>query len=77
MPGNWSLMALNNQTGNATAGNISGYISLPNGIISSKTNLTLEIWARTIINPPVSERLFDFGNANHHQRPRRGPRANH
>lgn len=34
-----------NTNGNRSAGFISGYIDLPNGIISSKTHLTVEVWA--------------------------------
>ncbi|MFD0895584.1 PQQ-dependent sugar dehydrogenase [Luteolibacter ambystomatis] len=47
-------------TGNRSAGFISGYIDLPNGIISSKTNLSVEIWA-TPISAKNYSRLFDFG----------------
>lgn len=43
---------------------ISAYLNLPNGVVSSKTNLTVEIWAA-----PLSARffqpLFDFGRMNH------------
>ena len=31
--------------GNQTPAAISAYVDLPNGIISSKTNLTVEVWA--------------------------------
>ena len=47
-------------TGNRSANLISGYVDLPNGIISSKTNLTVEIWA-TPISAKNQGRLFDFG----------------
>jgi uncharacterized repeat protein (TIGR03806 family) len=54
--------------GNTTSGvaeaSIAAYMNLPNGLISSKTNLTVEIWAA-----PLSARffqpLFDFGRMNH------------
>jgi len=53
----------NTTSGTAEAG-IAAYLNLPNGIISSKTNLTVEIWAA-----PISARffqpLFDFGRMNH------------
>lgn len=50
-------------TGNRSAGFISGYVDLPNGIISSKTNLSLEIWA-TPLSAKNYQRLFDFGRVN-------------
>ncbi len=50
-------------TGNRSLGFISGYIDLPNGIISSKTHLTLEIWA-TPFGATNYDRLFDFGRCN-------------
>ena len=46
--------------GNQTAASISGYVDLPNGIISSKTNLTVEVWA-TPITAKNWMRVFDFG----------------
>ncbi len=39
---------------------IAAYFDLPNGIISSKTNLTVEIWA-TIHTGRTWQRIFDFG----------------
>ncbi len=47
-------------TGNRSLGFISGYVDLPNGIISSKTNLSVEIWA-TPVSAKKWQRLFDFG----------------
>lgn len=47
-------------TGNRSAGFISGYVDLPNGIISSKTHLSIEIWA-TPLSARNFQRLFDFG----------------
>jgi len=40
--------------------NISAYVDLPNGLISNKTNLTVEIWATPLSSQNWS-RLFDFG----------------
>ncbi len=49
-----------NTTGNQTPAAVSAYVDLPNGIISSQTHLTIELWAS-----PVSfqnfQRLVDFG----------------
>ncbi len=50
-------------TGNTAAATISGYVELPNGIISSKTNLTVEVWA-TPISLKTWMRVFDFGRTN-------------
>ncbi len=50
-------------TGNASAATISAYFDLPNGIVSSKTDLTLEIWA-TVHSARNWQRLFDFGRMN-------------
>lgn len=47
-------------TGNTAANSIAAYIDLPNGIISSQTNLTIEIWA-TPLSAPNWARLLDFG----------------
>jgi len=47
-------------TGNTPASSIAAYLDLANGIISSLTNLTLEIWA-TPIAGQAGERLFSFG----------------
>ena len=47
-------------TGNTAANSIAAYIDLPNGIISSQTNLTIEIWA-TPLSAPNWARLCDFG----------------
>lgn len=49
--------------GNQTAANIAGYIDLPNGLISSKTNLTVEIWAAPL-SYKQSSHMFDFGRMN-------------
>ncbi len=47
--------------GNQTAAAVSAYIDLPNGLISSRTHLSVEIWA-TPITAKTWQRLFDFGN---------------
>ncbi len=47
-------------TGNFSPANISAYVDLPDGLISSKTNLTVEIWA-TPLSIKRWQRLFDFG----------------
>lgn len=47
-------------SGNTAASAIAAYLDLTNGIISSLTNLTLEIWATPISGQPW-ERLFSFG----------------
>ncbi len=49
-----------NTTGNFAANAISSYLDLPNGIVSGKTNMTVEIWA-TVVSPKTWQRLFDFG----------------
>lgn len=46
--------------GNHSLRFLSGYLDLPNGIISSKTNLTVEVWA-TPFSVTSYDRVFDFG----------------
>ncbi len=46
--------------GNRSGGFISGYVDLPNGIISSKINLTVEVWA-TPVSAKSYARVFEFG----------------
>ncbi len=51
-------------TGGSTAAtSIAAYLDLPNGLISSKTNLTVEIWA-TPGSLRANQRLLDFGRMN-------------
>lgn len=50
-------------TGNQTPATVSAYVDLPNGMISSLENLTLELWA-TPLSSKTWQRLFDFGNSN-------------
>jgi len=50
-------------SGNQTPAAISAYVDLPNRLISSKTNLTLEIWY-TVTATRNWQRLFDFGRMN-------------
>ena len=47
-------------TGNVAMNSMSAYIDLPNGIISSQTNVTIEIWA-TPLSAPNWARILDFG----------------
>jgi glucose/arabinose dehydrogenase len=47
-------------TGNQAPSSISAYIDLPNGMISSRTNLTVEIWAAPLSQQNF-QRLLDFG----------------
>lgn len=47
-------------TGSVPQSIISGYLDLPNGLVSSKTNLTVEVWA-TIQGYQTYQRLLDFG----------------
>jgi len=47
-------------TGDVAVNSMSAYIDLPNDIISSQTNITIEIWA-TPLSAPNWARLFDFG----------------
>jgi uncharacterized repeat protein (TIGR03806 family) len=46
--------------GNQPPSSISAYLDLPNGMISSRTNLTVEIWA-TPLSQQNFQRLLDFG----------------
>jgi uncharacterized repeat protein (TIGR03806 family) len=50
-------------TGNQTAANLSAYLDLPNGLVSSKPNLTVESWI-TPLSSQSWQRLFDFGRTN-------------
>ena len=47
-------------TGNTAMSAMSAYIDLPNGIISSQTSLTIELWA-TPLSAPNWARILDFG----------------
>lgn len=49
--------------GNQTPAAISAYVDLPNGIISSKTSITLELWA-TQVAARNWQRLVDIGRTN-------------
>jgi hypothetical protein len=49
-------------SGNQTAANISAYLDLPNGIISSKPNLSVEAWV-TPLGSKTWQRIFDFGRS--------------
>jgi len=56
-----SLILPGTTTGNQSASTISAYLDLPNGIIHTKPNLTVEAWATTLSSQSY-QRLFDFGN---------------
>jgi uncharacterized repeat protein (TIGR03806 family) len=60
---NLTLPGSSPNNSNQPANTIPAYIDLPNGIISSKVNLTVEIWA-TAVSMQNSQRLFDFGRVN-------------
>lgn len=47
-------------TGNQTPAAISAYLDLPNGLVSSKTDLTVESWATPFAYQSF-QRLLDFG----------------
>jgi len=49
--------------GNQAPSNISAYLDLPNGIISSKTSITFELWA-TQVAARNWQRLVDIGRTN-------------
>lgn len=46
--------------GNQAPSSIAAYVDLPNGILSARTDLTLEFWATPLANQ-TWHRLFDFG----------------
>ncbi len=48
--------------GNQSAATIAAYLDLPNGLLSSKKNVTMEFWVKTISASPW-QRLFDFGRS--------------
>lgn len=58
-----SLTLPGGSNGQVATSSIAAYFNLPNGIISSKTDLTIEIWA-TIRSNRNWQRLFDFGRMN-------------
>lgn len=48
-------------TGKFSDANISAYCNLTNGLVSAKTNLTVELWA-TVVASKTQQRFFSFGN---------------
>jgi uncharacterized repeat protein (TIGR03806 family) len=56
-----SITLPGNTTGDVGQSAISAYVDLPNGLVSSKANLTIEIWA-TPLSFQTWQRLIDFGN---------------
>jgi hypothetical protein len=51
-----------NEAGQLTLDGVSGFVELPNGIISVLTNATFEAWI-TWTSTRTWERIFDFGNS--------------
>jgi len=49
-------------TGNQSPSTVSAYVDLPNGILSSLENVTLEAWA-TPLSSKTWQRLLDFGSS--------------
>lgn len=61
---NGSILTLpGGSNGQVATASIAAYFDLPNGIISSKTNFSLEIWA-TIHTSRTWQRIFDLGRMN-------------
>jgi glucose/arabinose dehydrogenase/mono/diheme cytochrome c family protein len=56
-----SIVLPGTTTGAQSNANISAFLNLPAGVISSKTNLSVEIWA-TPISAKSWQRIFDFGD---------------
>src|SRR5262245_28034571 len=48
---------------NSAPAEISAYVDLPNGLVSTRTNLTVEAWV-TLENDQLWQRVFDFGRMN-------------
>ncbi len=55
-----ALRVYGTTNGNHTTNFMSGYVDLPNGIMSSKTDFSIEIWS-TPFSAPSFARVFDFG----------------
>jgi len=56
-----SIVLPGTTTGGFSNANISAFLQLPTGIVSSKTNLTVEIWAAPLTSK-TWQRIFDFGD---------------
>lgn len=69
-----SLLLPGSTNGNQTPANIAAYVDLPNGLISSKTHLSVEVWA-TPVSIKNWQRLFDFGRMGTLSTNVRGPGA--
>ena len=69
-----SLLLPGSTNGNQTPSNIAAYVDLPNGLISSKTHLSVEVWA-TPVSIKNWQRLFDFGRMGTLSTNVRGPGA--
>lgn len=50
-------------TGNVPNASIAAYFDLPNGLLSTKSNLTIELWA-TVVSTKNWQRILDFGRMN-------------
>jgi len=55
-----ALVLPGNTTGNVTPSTISAYLDLPNGVLSGRENVSVEIWATPVASINF-QRLFDFG----------------
>lgn len=55
-----SIVLPGTTTGAESNANISAFLNLSTGILSSKTNLTVEVWA-TPVSAKTWQRIFDFG----------------
>ena len=58
-----ALIFNSNGIGNATVANISAYLDLPNGILSAKTNFSIEAWVSGFSFSGVGSTLLAFGNS--------------
>lgn len=50
-------------SGNLSPANIAAYVDLPNGLVSSRSSVTIEVWA-TVASTRNWQRLVDFGKMN-------------
>ncbi len=61
--GGGSITLPGNSDGNAAPAAVSGYIDLPNGIVSANPDLTVELWG-TVRSAETWQRMIDFGRMN-------------
>jgi uncharacterized repeat protein (TIGR03806 family) len=57
-----ALVLPGNTNGNQTPAAISAYLDLPNGVLSSRTHVSIELWV-TPVTSQNFQRLFDFGTS--------------